>query len=130
MKKPRQMSARRPFTPATIALGGRIIQEVRNRGIVGKSSLGRLFGRTPGSLENILIYITEVEPNIAETDDGKLIWVNNTGNLLVHAGTINITEVLMAAKEKPKAGKSAPAKGKSQGKPEPKKLGKPPKAKV
>jgi hypothetical protein len=125
------MNHGRPFTPATIDLGGRVIREIRERGTLGKSAIERLFGRTPGSLQNVLIYITEIEPRIAETDDGKLVWVDHAGEGPAHAGTINITEASMAAKEKGKGGKPAGTKGKApEKKPEPRKPGRPPKAKA
>jgi hypothetical protein len=69
------MRSGRPFTPETIDLGKHIIREIKEHGVMGKSTLGRLYGRTSSGLQNVLIYITEAEPHIAETDDGKLIWV-------------------------------------------------------
>jgi hypothetical protein len=65
----------RSFTPATIDLGRRVIQEVKKQRIIGRSTLEKMFGTRYGGLQNVLIYITDVESHIAETDDGKLIWV-------------------------------------------------------
>jgi hypothetical protein len=77
----------RPFTPETISLGERVIREVRDWGVIGKSALGKLCGRTSGALENVLIYVTEAEPRIAETDDGKLIWAGeDAGKPPAYAG--------------------------------------------
>jgi hypothetical protein len=69
------MKSGRSFTPATIDLGRRVIQEVKDQRIIGKSTLEKMFGKRYGGLQNVLIYITEVEPHIAETDNGKLIWI-------------------------------------------------------
>jgi hypothetical protein len=65
----------RRFTPDTVSLGNQVIQEVKDRGIIGKGVLEKKFGKRYGGLENVYIYITDVEPRIAETDDGKLLWV-------------------------------------------------------
>jgi hypothetical protein len=68
----------RPFSPDTVALAERIIREVKGRGVIGKYALAtRILNlKSDLSINNALIYITETEPRIAETDDGKLMWVD------------------------------------------------------
>jgi hypothetical protein len=68
----------RPFSPDTVTLAERIIREVKDRGAIGKYVLAtRILNlKSDQSINNALIYITETEPRIAETDDGKLIWVS------------------------------------------------------
>jgi hypothetical protein len=69
------MKSGRTFTPATIDLGRKVIQKVKKHRMIGKSTLERMFGKRYGGLQNVLVCITETEPHIAETDNGKLIWV-------------------------------------------------------
>jgi hypothetical protein len=63
----------KPFTQTTINLGKCVIQKIKEERMIGKSTLGRLYGKTSSGMENLLVYVTEVEPRVAETNDGKLI---------------------------------------------------------
>jgi hypothetical protein len=64
-----------PYSEATIALAERAIGIIRERGSAGKYEIGKILGITWGGMDNVLVHITANEPRIAETDDGKLIWI-------------------------------------------------------
>jgi hypothetical protein len=52
-----------------------VIAALRERGRAGPWEIENALGVRHGSLGNALIYIAEKRPEVAEDDDGKLVWI-------------------------------------------------------
>jgi hypothetical protein len=64
----------RPPSERTVELSERAAAVIRERGSVRKYTLAKLLGLKGTNMESILMHITAVYPDVAEADDGKLIW--------------------------------------------------------
>jgi hypothetical protein len=65
----------RPPSERTVELSAQAAAVIRERGSVTKYMLATLLGVKRNNMNSLLIHITAVYPDVAEADDGKLIWV-------------------------------------------------------